>query len=952
MAQFCDLYLRSMAAKIQDNVKKNADALAEKFMNFEEELSIYLGEHIKRELEDTRQRKAESRRFTTSATELWRKVSYLMDHSSSSDLTPLKMTSFRKLDFGEDMARRRLKVLPNPSGSFHIEACRKHEMGDEKEGEGPALPGVLVVGTSLQQGEDPGLNEDTMEGALATEFGLEHEEAQLSIKCSIVMYAYSMPGYMEFTKSTLTFTADDTSSEYQKGSYLLEFATINGKWILDNVRAVFTRFYLHQRKALEIFFADRSSVFFVFDGIKDVKQAIRRLPKVGVGNTFGLPQTRAVSLWTPQQLFKKSPMTTRWEKREISNFDYLMFLNTIAGRTYNDLTQYPVFPWILVDYSSDKLDLNDPKTFRDLTKPIGALNPVLLAQREEKFETWIDDQVPPFLYGTHYSTMAFVLHWLARVEPFSTLHIDFHDGYFDHSARMFSSVHNSWKNSLQDSSDVKELIPEFFYFPEMFMNENKLSLGKCGVQEDGEAMCSVILPPWASSAEDFVYKHRQALESDYVSAHLHHWIDLIFGFQQRGEEAIKAKNVFYYLTYVGAVRLEGIEDQQLRRGLEEQIRQFGQTPTQLLLEPHPSRSAHVKEIPHQPVKPQDASLVASLPLVPPDAPVVLVQLTESPHGSSMLAVSCTQLYSLNRWNIIPATAVNQPNMVSLEVDPQLAKRPKLGVSLDQSVVPTNTVFAATPNNEFVFICGFWDRSFKCFETESGAMVHSVFGHRGIVSCIAYCPERGLCGTEGCGFIASGSHDATVLLWRWNGKQYGVLNPTSKDLAPIALLTGHEQAVITVSISASVGTVVSAAKTGCCLVHSMTGELLHKLLPPSQRTHPHLTTFTSNGHILVHYSDQKGALDMFSCNGRHLCELTLQDNILALAVSDDGCYVVCGGIDCKVWVFETHNLELKFVYETCGSTIRSLHISKDQKFIFTGLASGSVIVYSTHLWYAS
>lgn len=76
------------------------------------------------------------------------------------------------------MARRRLKVLPNPSGSFHIEACRKHEMGDEKEGEGPALPGVLVVGTSLQQGEDPGLNEDTMEGALATEFGLEHEEGK------------------------------------------------------------------------------------------------------------------------------------------------------------------------------------------------------------------------------------------------------------------------------------------------------------------------------------------------------------------------------------------------------------------------------------------------------------------------------------------------------------------------------------------------------------------------------------------------------------------------------------------------------------------------------------------------------------------------------------------------------------------------------------------------------
>eukprot|EP00731_Ephydatia_muelleri_P026293 Em0018g393a len=89
-----------------------------------------------------------------------------------------------------------------------------------------------------------------------------------------------------------------------------------------------------------------------------------------------------------------------------------------------------------------------------------------------------------------------------------------------------------------------------------------------------------------------------------------------------GKEAINAKNVFYYLTYVGAVRLESIEDQQLRR-----------------------------ELPHQPLRPQDASLV------PSDAPVVLVQLTESPHGSSMLAVSCTQTYSLNRWNIIPANTL-------------------------------------------------------------------------------------------------------------------------------------------------------------------------------------------------------------------------------------------------------------------------------------------------------
>ena len=62
----------------------------------------------------------------------------------------------------------------------------------------------------------------------------------------------------------------------------------------------------------------------------------------------------------------------RWLRWELSTFEYLMGLNTLAGRTYSDLNQYPVFPWVLADYSSQVLDLNDPAAFRDLSKPIGA----------------------------------------------------------------------------------------------------------------------------------------------------------------------------------------------------------------------------------------------------------------------------------------------------------------------------------------------------------------------------------------------------------------------------------------------------------------------------------------------------------------------------------------------------------------------------------------------------
>jgi hypothetical protein len=78
----------------------------------------------------------------------------------------------------------------------------------------------------------------------------------------------------------------------------------------------------------------------------------------------------------------------------------------------------------------------------------------------------------------------------------------------------------------------------------------------------------VRLPPWATSAYHFVGTLRHALESDYVSANIHNWIDLIFGYKQKGPDAEEALNTFYYMTYEDSVDLDKIEDEGLRVSTE------------------------------------------------------------------------------------------------------------------------------------------------------------------------------------------------------------------------------------------------------------------------------------------------------------------------------------------------------------------------------------------------
>ncbi|XP_026797573.3 neurobeachin a isoform X11 [Pangasianodon hypophthalmus] len=878
-------------------------------------------------------------------------------HGAWGTMAQSHLLDFWRLDYWEDDLRRRRRFVRNAFGSTHSDVSLK-SLEDYAPEEEEDMKSKKTFRSQSVVSQNPEM-ELMLEGDDDAVSLLQEKEIDnlagpvvLSTPAQLVAPVVVARGTLSITTTEIYFEVDEEDPAFKKtdAKVLAYSEGLHGKWMFSEIRAVFARRYLLQNTGLEVFMANRTSVMFNFPDQATVKKVVYSLPRVGVGTSYGLPQARRISLATPRQLFKSSNMTQRWQRREISNFEYLMFLNTIAGRTYNDLNQYPVFPWVLTNYESEELDLTLPGNFRDLSKPIGALNPKRAAFYAERYETWEEDGTPPHHYTSLYSTAASTLLWLHRIEPFTTFYLNGNDNKFDHPDRTFSGIMRSWRSCQRDTSDVKELIPEFYYLPEMFVNSNGYDLG---LREDHSPVSDVELPAWAKKPEDFVRINRMALESEFVSCQLHQWIDLIFGYKQRGPEAVRALNVFHYMSYEGSVNLDTITDLQLRESMEAQIQIFGQVPSQLLIEPHPPRSSamHLSPLMFKDQMQQDVIMVLKFPS---NSPVTHVAANTLPHLSmpAAVTVTCSRLFAVNRWhNTVglrgaPGYSLEQAHHLPIEMDPLIANnsgvnKRQITDLVDQSIQINTHCFVVTADNRYILVCGFWDKSFRVYSTETGKLTQIVFGHWDVVTCLA----RSESYIGGDCYIVSGSRDATLLLWYWSGRHHIIGdNPNNSDYpAPRAVLTGHDHEVVCVSVCAELGLVISGAKEGPCLVHTITGDLLRALEGPENCQQPRLISVSSEGHCIIYY--ERGHFCNFSINGKLLAQMELSDSTRAVLLSSDGQNLVTGGDNGVVEVWQACDFKQLYIYPGCDAGIRAMDLSHDQRTLITGMASGSIVAFN-------
>jgi hypothetical protein len=501
---------------------------------------------------------------------------------------------FWKLAQISDAQGRRQRFVPFCKGSNYLDKVnKKYLQGSEQTTEidiNSIISSFSSTPESVSTAFEGTIEPDTK--VVAEVERARHSRYRSVMECERISVSSSVYGVLEVSPTLVIFRSKNrprptgTYYEVSTQNYCHRQHTSLKVWKLSEIEEILPKTFMHVLCALEVYCKDgRSYLFNLFQTeiLLNLRDMMVSCPEfAGVYTDNG---REGILQWTK-----------RWKQREVSNLEYLVMLNRYSSRSYNNLNQYPVFPWVLANYVKER-PLFTEDDYRDLRKPVGALNEAKRADSQARYASFESEQgMEPYHYGSHYSLGGCVMHFLLRVEPYSAQAIIFQDDHFDVADRLFFSIKTAWEGSFAALGDFKELIPEMFFLPEMLLNLHHYNLG---IRQTGTCVDNVQLPNWAFAGDErmdayrFVFFHRQALESGVVSGRLDKWINLIFGSKQEDKSAL---NVFYPITYAHHFTQLLASADIPRASLLAQVAHFGQTPAKLFERDHDKRKAAASDI--------------------------------------------------------------------------------------------------------------------------------------------------------------------------------------------------------------------------------------------------------------------------------------------------------------------------------------------------------------------
>ena len=372
---------------------------------------------------------------------------------------------------------------------------------------------------------------------------------------------------------------------------------------LPDILFVYKKYYIFKDNSLEIFTKGNKSYFFELNTF-DENYFMSKKSISKIRDSFFSYITKSSNSNTKERYYyggkikiiynNIDSLLVNLKKKNISMFEFLMRLNLISNRSFKDVNQYPIFPWIISNYSSkneikDFNDLLKKENLRNLSKPISTIDEERLNKSiinydnmKKKFIEKFKDLIPldysiydelislndnksiPKYFENHYLNSNSVYYYMGRIFPYTISHLLIQKQ--NNTNNILSNLNNCYIDITQKGKDnFMELIPEFYYNSEIFRNINNINYNNFLVNYTNNNSINRImknnynvdLPLWSkNNPEKFISIMREILERPEIK--IFDWIDLIFGYAQKGSEAIKKYNIYPYYSYEGFILLEKI----------------------------------------------------------------------------------------------------------------------------------------------------------------------------------------------------------------------------------------------------------------------------------------------------------------------------------------------------------------------------------------------------------
>ena len=401
-------------------------------------------------------------------------------------------------------------------------------------------------------------------------------------KCYLIKQGYFNKGFLNINENFIIFYSfNNINYIYFCEQFEFEFYTkLKNNFqdtikiiYLNDINIIFIRRFYFLKNSIEIFTKKNKMYFFTFESENFCNEIILKILNYfpqKIIEVFDTNKQNKIAYIFNSKLNNENLnyleyKIYQWKINKISNFEMLNFLNIFSNRSYNDLTQYPIFPWIITNFininekneiktsefnknADSNYNYNESiKIGRNFEIPVGMFELTEKSIKRKKFfiENYNKNKYKDFnyFYDNNYSNINIVSEYLIRLYPF---YIIFNNIYNKENINknnniIFTSIQKAFLNAIESENDLREMIPEFFYMPEILMNINNLSLNNNILLEN------VVLPDWCeNNAYKFIYNMRKYLEFNEISNKIIHWFDLIFG---EAQQSIELNNIFYPTSY-------------------------------------------------------------------------------------------------------------------------------------------------------------------------------------------------------------------------------------------------------------------------------------------------------------------------------------------------------------------------------------------------------------------